>query len=254
MRLTLYYLPHSPWSNLVRCVAAYHNIGLEQVEYQPIIGEPALRMRLLAYNKQWPRRVTVPVLLTPTGIQTDSWSIVRFLDPQGTNRPLLPAEHSTAIRSWREQSELILNAGRARFMVRAVANETALRELVPPALNRLPSAMLQRSIAVFQAKYGIRSEDYDTHEQTLRDALRNLQAALPKQSDYLLGPLTYADVCMATALQTIAPLPGSGFGPASESVAGEHDLAQEFPDLLRYRDTVNHACPLVPPDTPPAVT
>src|SRR4051812_19657233 len=91
---TLVVLRYSPWSERARWALDHHELRYELVRHEPFIGERKLRR--LVGNKT--KRPTVPVLITPEGLLTESWDIVEYADRVGGRSKLIPAEHEVAIR------------------------------------------------------------------------------------------------------------------------------------------------------------
>ena len=240
----LFHMTHSPWSQKARCALAHHGVQVEPVEYHPFVGEPMLRLRLALAGEAWTGRLGVPVLIAPDGVATNSWDIVCYADRVGAGPALVPEELAADVQEWNARSDRMLEAARARFMVRVVEDEAATRELLPPALARAPRTLLRVSMRAFERKWGIRAEDGARHLETIEQELVHLRAALAGGAEYLLGTLSYADFAMAIALQAIGVRPGTGFGPRSASISGEPPLASAFSDLLEWRDRcyAEHAC------------
>lgn len=241
---TLYHLPHSPWSLKARAAIRHHALPVEAVEYRPFLDEPALRWRLARAGGRFLGRVSVPVLFSDEGVAQSSWEVARYADRHGSGASLFPEAHLSDIARWDSCSETLLEAGRARFMTRVLANEPALRELVPPPLQQLPGFVVRSSIRMFNAKYGIDARRDAQYQQQMTEALDGVRAALSGGQDYLCGDFTYADIAIAVALQVVEPLPGSGFGPHSEPLASEPELATRYADLLTYRNRIQAKQPL----------
>ena len=239
MSLKLIQLAHSPWTQKARCALAHHGLPFETVEYRPFLDEPGLRLSLARRGQLWPRRVSVPVLLTPDAAVTDSWEIARYADRVGTNTSLIPRANDVAIADWNARSDRLLASGRARFMVRVLGAESAMRELVPGVVSGAPPFVLRSSMQLFNAKYGIRVSDFADHGAHVRAELEALRAALSDGRRYLTGSLSYADFAMGLGLQVIAPLPNSSFGPHSATLASEPELVEEYAELVRWRDALH---------------
>ena len=56
-------LPYSPWSEKARWALDARRVPYREVTYAPLLGEPALRLKL----KRWRGNVTVPVLTDDEG-------------------------------------------------------------------------------------------------------------------------------------------------------------------------------------------
>src|SRR5579862_2703814 len=103
-------LPFSPWSEKARWALDVRRVPYTYRVYQPIVGEPALRMKVGRLRG----KVTVPVLTTDDGtVLADSAAIARWADGRGEGAPLFPAEHAAAIARFIDLSERALDAARA---------------------------------------------------------------------------------------------------------------------------------------------
>ena len=236
MPLTLYHIPHSPWSYKARCALAHHGLTANLVEYTPFVDEPALRLRIARNGGSFWGRITVPVLFTGDAVVRDSWEIARYADRQGDAPRLIPFDDRETVAEWNRRSELFLDAGRARFTLRVLQHDEALRELSPPALTNLPLALQRAAVRQFASKYGMQADQETRHRTIMREQMLAMRDALSGDRSYLCGDFTYADVAMVAALRTIKPEPGSSFGPHCEALLADLELAQEFSDVIAYRD------------------
>lgn len=81
-------------------------------------------------------------------------------------------------------------------------------------------------------------EDLDAVASKARIGLEEARAALAK-GPYLTGSsFGFADIAMASALGVITPLPNCPFGPATRAMLTYQPLADEFHDLMKWRDEV----------------
>ena len=81
---------------------------------------------------------------------------------------------------------------------------------------------------------------------SLRQALERTRAGLRAvDGDYLLGRFSYADIAMAVVLEGIAPMAqvDPPLGPATRRCWSDPALAEEFEDLLHWRQRLT-ACTL----------
>jgi len=233
MLAVLYHLPVSPWSLKARCALRLCEVAVRERAYVPLLGEPALRLRMGRFSG----RVTVPVLFTSEGVYSDSLDIARYAESHGKPQGLFPPEHDAAIAAYNASSERLLAAGRICSMLRVVSEPTA-------ALETLPRA--RAAVAAFNAKYGITPGAEVEATRRARTELLALREALSDGREYLLGSFTYADITMALALQLIQPLPGSPMGPSSLRAATHPELTAEFADLLAWRDRIHARHGLLP--------
>jgi glutathione S-transferase len=239
---TLWSIRFSPWSLKARAALRHHGIAVELREYSPLLDEPALRLRL---GKLVGGRISVPVLFTDDGPITDSFAIAEYADRVGRGSPLVDAPRADAVRTWNTCSERLMDASRARSMVKVLASPEALRESVPPPLRGLPMPMLRGSVRAFNFKWGIRADAVDAQLTIMREELDRLREALRDGRDYLLGSLSHADLAMGIALQLVAPLPGTPLGPATLAAITESELAAEYTDLIAWRDRLHARHPLL---------
>jgi glutathione S-transferase len=239
----LYLLPVSPWSLKARCALRLCEVPVREHVYIPLIGEPALRLRMARFSG----KVTVPVLFTNEGVLSDSFDIAQYAERVGRPYGLFPAGQLEVIRAWNDASERLLRAGRVCSMLRVLDEPEAALESLPRAAGRIMGARAARTtVLAFNAKYGIRQGSEVEATARARVELDTLRAALADGRPYLLGELSYADVTMALGLQLVQPLSGSPMGPASMRAATHPELAQAYPDLLAWRDRVHAAHGLLP--------
>ena len=126
-------LVFSPWTEKARFALDVRRVPYTFRHYQPLIGEPALRVKL----RRLTGSVTVPVLTLDDGrVLADSADIARWADGRGEGPRLFPPEHEAAIVSFVALSERALAAGRALSLPRMLANDEALAEMVPRPIRR----------------------------------------------------------------------------------------------------------------------
>ena len=101
-----------------------------------------------------------------------------------------------------------------------------------------PSSMARMVSRHILRKYPIASSDAQAVE-AIRAHLCELRAALDHGGEYLIGDtLSYADMIVAIGLQGVCP-PAFGYlpmGPESRECWTRPELAEEFADLLSWRD------------------
>src|SRR5580698_1853504 len=87
-------LVYSPWTEKARWALDVRRVLYTFRPYQPILGEPALRLKLGRLRG----RVSVPVLTLDDGrVLADSADIARWADGRGEGPRLFPPEHEAAI-------------------------------------------------------------------------------------------------------------------------------------------------------------
>ena len=235
MTPVLYGLGYSPWSLKARWALDANGVEFDYREYTIMLGEPALRVRAGRFFG----KLSVPVLLKADGHLFDSFEIARWAAEQGS-RSLFPADKDEAIEGWNEWAELISQAGRARTTATVIRDPAALRDSMPNALRRLGplTTVLGKSGAQFiLVKYG--RIDAEEASENLRRYLQTVREALT-DSDFLLGEFSYADVTVAMALQFVSPVSETliRIGERSRRYWTDHALADEFRDVLEWRDRV----------------
>jgi glutathione S-transferase len=237
-------LPMSPWSERARWALDHHRLDYELVLHVPLLGERRLR-RLVAPMKEvgpTKERATVPVLVLPGAVLTQSWDIVQHADRHGHSTLLLPDDHLQEIRRYTDLADRTMQAGRALVTRALLASGEALDETLPPSV---PAALRPwlRPVTRFGARWFARKYDLRLDEEAeqmgaVRGALIALRGALAGGSSYLLGSFTYADIVMAVLLQSVVPVvqPHIPLGPATRRVWTSPVLAAEFADLVAWRD------------------
>jgi glutathione S-transferase len=234
-------IPYSPWSEKARWALDHHAIPYRESEYTPMLSEPALRARL----GKWRGKISIPILLSESGrsIQ-DSFAIAHHAEELSQGTPaLFPAAFEAEIVRWNERSEAALAAGRALVTERVLQDPAAKREALPKmpdAAKALmtPIADLGAGFLRRKYKFGARVE---AERRTSDQVFQELQTALEESGDYLVGgQFSYADICMATALQMVRPVTDEyiRLGPATRLAWTDDLLASKFPTLLAWRDGI----------------
>lgn len=236
--LELFTIPYSPWSEKARWSLDHHGVTYREVEYLPVLSEPALRSRL----KQWGGKVSVPILFTRDNVLRDSLQIAHYADELGSPRPeLFPSAHSREILAWNERSEAALCAGRALVSERVLLDPAAKREALPPMpapLRGLLTPLANLGVGYLRRKYHYDAAIED-HRRSYEQVLQSLAAALDDGRSFLVGDhVTYADLCMAVSLQCVRPVTDEyiKLGPATRLAWTDDLLAGKFPSLLDWRD------------------
>jgi glutathione S-transferase len=237
-------IPYSPWTEKARWSLDARGVAYTFRAYQPLLGEPALRIKLRrAFG-----RVSVPVLTTDAGeVLAESVNIARWADQRGDGPSLFPAAHEAAIAHFSDLSERALDAGRALSLRRMLADRDALAEMVPGPLRRVLGP-LGPSLGGFGVARTLRKYEGHTtadarHRAVLTAALDELRASLAEapagSPKTLFGALTYADVAMAQVLIFVDPASdGPRLGPASRRTFADEALRGAYADLLAWRDAL----------------
>lgn len=233
-------LSYSAWSEKARWALDHHGISYREKEYAPMLGEPGLRLKL----RRFTGKVTVPVLLTDREVITDSLDIARHAERTGHGTRLFPENHLGEILDWNQKSEMTLEAGRALSVSRVLQDQEAQAESLPPFIpGALRGALtpVARSGALFLSrKYHLTDESLKTHQARMREQLVALRKGLEKSSPYLTGRFSFADIVMAVALQFVVPVDDRfiHLGPHTRKAMTEIPLAEEFADLIQWRDLI----------------
>jgi glutathione S-transferase len=238
-------LPYSPWTEKARWALEVRGVPFAFRQYQPLLGEPELRLKL----RRWTGGVSVPLLTDPDGhVHGDSEAIARWADTQGGPPTLFPAKHESAIQDAIALSERALAAGRALSLAATLANEDALRELVPKALRKplgpLAVGLGRAGVKRTLRKYGAAGVDAGVHAAELAAALAGLRAAIARapagsSPRTLCGPFTFADIAAAQVLGFVSP-PAFGIriGRASRESFTRRELLVPYADLIQWRDAL----------------
>jgi glutathione S-transferase len=231
-------MPYSPWSEKACWALEVRGIPYTFRRYAPLIGELGLRRKL----GRWRGKVSVPVLTDDTGaVIVDSAAIARWADDHGSGPRMFPPGHHATVDHFVELSERGLSAGRAVSLRRVVDDPAAVRELVPPALRKVPGALALGRVGVRRTlrKYGGNRIDDSTHLATMTVVLDELRAALAPSRATILDEISFADITMAQVLAYVTPpVTGLRLGDASRARYATPGLADRYGDLVAWRDAL----------------
>ncbi|WP_437724941.1 glutathione S-transferase [Sorangium sp. So ce861] len=241
-------LVFSPWTEKARWALDVRGVPYTFRHYQPLVGEPALRVKL----RRLTGRVSVPVLTADDGrVLADSADIARWADGRGAGPTLFPAEHEAEIARLIDLSERALAAGRARALSRMLADDEALAEMAPRPIRRAHVALAARlgglGVRRTLRKYGGHEDGAEAHLRTMLAALDELRATLARSSPpgdgprTLLGRFTFADIAMSQVLVNVAPPAALKLGAASRRSFSDPDLRDRYADLIAWRDELYRA-------------
>lgn len=229
----------SPWTEKACWALDHHGVRYTFEQYPPLLGEPWLRLR----SRTLRGRVTVPMLLEGRTVLRDSYAIARHAEALGGGAPLWPAGREAEVEAWNARSERALRAGRALFFARLLRDPAAQLEQVPPfvprALRPLLRPAVRSGVAWLRAKHGA-GPGFTAEATAVLDAeLGALRAALAG-GRYVLGVLSYADVCMAVVCQFVRPVdaPHMPLAPANRACWTAPELVARHQDLLAWRDAL----------------
>jgi glutathione S-transferase len=240
-------LPYSPWSEKARWALEARGVPYASRLYQPLLGEPALRVKL----RKFTGRVTVPVLTADGSVFADSADIARWADARGEGPTLFPQGADAEIARFVALSERGLDAGRGLALVRTLKSEEALLEMVPRATKKLLGRNAVR-VAAFGIrrtlrKYGAAGAAGDALEPELTSVLDELRAAIASSPSKetpktLLASFSFADIAMAQVLAFVRPPTfGLKIKPANRASWENSDLATRYADLVAWRDAIYEA-------------
>lgn len=230
-RLLLVGESFSPWTKKARWGLEQCGCEYDYEEYTPTLSEPRLRWRM----RKWSGKVSVPVLFAGSQIMRGSWDIVSYANQISGQNPIGDME---VISEWDKLSEAALAEGRTRVVRAVLDNDRALEEALPgfiPQSLRRPLRFLARDAATrLDRKY---ANLYEPGAK--RKALEAIRKRLAKSGqDYLLGKFSYADITMAVVVEVIAPIARTEppLGPETERCWNDTKLAEEFEDLIQWRN------------------
>ncbi len=241
---TFWSLSYSPWSDRARWALDHCGVEYRRLPYQPLLGEPAMRVR----TRNWVGPVSVPVLQTGEEVLGDSLDISRWADARRTEgaASLFPEEAEAEIAGLHELSEAALAAGRTLGLRRMLeTHPDALDALVPPGLATLLGPM-GRPVAAFGVRRTLRKYADVTPEDltgTVHEYLDRLAEAVRGATPHddapstLLGTFSFADITMAVGLSFIVP-PASHLklADASRRAYTLPDCPSGYDDVFAWRD------------------
>jgi glutathione S-transferase len=227
----------SPWSERARFALDHHRIDYRNEEYIPMLGEPLLRLRTRVFRGT----VTVPVLFHDGLILRDSVDIARYADRIGKSAPLFPASAEAEVSRYVELASSLMEAARALSVTRMARDERTQLEALPPSipapLRRAMLPLARLGTTFMTRKYHLDARDPEQDRATIRRGLERLRTEL-RGRDTLLSGFTFADIAVAVSLTMVRPVehPLIPLTPAMRTAFTEPRLAEEFEDLLVWRD------------------
>jgi glutathione S-transferase len=236
---TLYGLSQSPWTEKARWALDHHTVAYRYHEHVPLLGEVLLRAK--ARSRPKGTKASVPLLADGNTVYTSSIAIARHAESIGRGEPLFPKESDDEIVRWAELSDRIISAGRARVLAGLRANRAAQREALPPfipgALRGVLAPMATTAAMFLGSKYEVGRDPDAEGEAVLRPAYDELRKALGGRP-YILDRFSFADIAMATSLQTLRATRRSPIGPATREIWENAAVARDFEDLIAWRDAL----------------
>ena len=241
MSRTLFGLRISPWTERARWALDHHRLAYAYHEHVPMLGEALLRMKAKT------KKASVPLLADDDVVVMGSLAIARHAEKAATrDKPLFPDGKDAEVDHWAEVAERITDAGRNRLLARMVespkAQAESLPSFVPGLLRGVMAPTTKMAVKFLGRKYGLSQDRAETEaaaDRTIRPLLEETRAAV-KEGGYLLAKdcFTFADIALASSLQVLRPRSEMALGPATREAWTNETLADDFEDLVAWRDTV----------------
>lgn len=238
---TLYAASYSPWSEKARWALDHAGVAFVEVAYTPLLSEAAFRFKRGGLTGA----VSIPTLLGAGEPISDSLRIARWADGQGDGT-LFPEAHIEEIEEWNYRCEAALAAGRILATRRVAGSEAARREALPApmrgALYPFFAPLADVGIAFLTRKYGFAEASSEAAEQALRKTLEAGRSAIGREDGHPIGGrFTFADIALASSLHFVSPHASLQMGEATRACFTHPALAQEFSDLLAWREACYEA-------------
>jgi glutathione S-transferase len=216
-------------------------------EYKPMASEYWLRWKTGNYRG----KITVPVLFATdksnntSTILTDSLDIAQYADSnkQNDTATIFPDNLIDDIKKWNKVADKLSTYSRNNSLVRMTEFPDALTEQLPGFMHTIGLAnfMGKQGHSYFINKYQSCS-DAAENVQKMRELLQQVREQLATGTgQYLLdNQFTYADMTIIAALQGVEPIAEEivTLSPGFRKCLYEKELAEEFTDLLQWRDSV----------------
>lgn len=234
--MILYGIHYSPWTARARWALDHHGVDYRYREHSPYLGERALRKR--GHKAGLSGRITVPLLLGDGVALGDSWQIMQHADAVGGGVSL--GTQDAEIAAWAPDLEPAFAAARRRVTRKTLASKAALTEAARGAVpNWLTGAA--RPVAKLGARFIAKKYGFDA-DATEDDApfcagLDRIRAQLG-DGPCLYDAFSAADIVAACLIAAIRPHASSRLGPASFEAWHAPHLAEEYDDLLQWRDAM----------------
>ena len=233
---TLYGIHYSPWSQRARWALEHHRIDFQYREHTPLLGEFALRRHGRAGGIQG--RISVPMLVLPEEVLSDSWDIICYADRVGTGASLQTDKSEVA--NWARRLEPAYDAARRRVTRRTLESRSALTEAAAGTVPRC-LAGLSWPAAAIGARFIARKYRFDPkgagNQETLVEGLEAIREALG-DGPFIYGTFSAADMMAASLVTAVQPHASPSLGPATRAVWTDEELVERFSDLVTWRDTV----------------
>ncbi|TVQ89205.1 MAG: glutathione S-transferase family protein [Deltaproteobacteria bacterium] len=237
MTLRLYVAPYSPWSEMARWALEAQGVPFQSITMTPIFGSPGARLR----TRRLRGPLRSPVAVKDGRVLSTALDIARFGSERSLH-PLLCERSFPEVQRWSSRADRMLQAGRVRTIERVRGSQDAVREYLPaPAarLRKVGGMLGCRGARLLTRKLPPTLQD-QRPIQVLRDDLERLRAALEGRTYLVNDSFTFADIAAACALQFVEPASERWFrlGEASRPLWRDPELADDFADLLAWRDRI----------------
>lgn len=231
---TLYAIHYSPWSLRAKWALEHHRIDFQYREHTPLLGEWALRRR----GRGVKGPVTVPMLVLPDRVLSDSWDIICHADRHGHGDSLHTDDPEVA--HWARRLEPAYDAARRRATQKSMESNAALTEAAAAVVPRAMAGLL-RPVAALGARFIARKYQFDPKatdtQGLLAEALEDIRAALDG-GPFITDSFSAADIVAASLITAVRPHAQASLGPAMRAVWTDEGLAERFSDLVAWRDTL----------------
>jgi glutathione S-transferase len=230
----LIHLPHSPWSERARWALDHHRIAYTTSTFLPMLSVPLVRLKL----RRLRGRITVPILFDGAAVFEDSHDIALHAEAHGTGTPLFPDGGHAVIEDWHARADAALEAGRSLATRRTAADSEAQLEALPHGSPRQLVPVAALGVRYFVHKYALADRTDALDRQLLRDTLHALRDGLGGRPHLIGDRLSYADILAAMVFQFVTPVADHyiRMGAATRRARANPDLADEFADLVAWRD------------------
>lgn len=228
---------YSPWTERARWALDHHGIRYRFEEHVPVLGEPALRLRL---GRSRRGSATVPVLFDGDRVVPDSLEIVLHADGIGGGDPLVGDPDAT--RRFFARVDRALVALRGRVLASILDDPEAQRDSVvgvPKAWAAWMRPAVRASTRYMARKYGVVGPSRAEFEPEIRAMLLELREAVDGGS-LAIDRFGAEHLAAATFLQGVRPVRAEHI-PLSDALRRAwtcESLAEEFADVLAWRDRV----------------
>jgi len=235
----LYGLCYSPWTERACWALEAKKMRYRYKEHSPMLGEMALRFQS---RKTAESKATVPLYVDGEICIGDSFEIMVHADKAGSGAPLFP--DLPKAREWRDTIEPALEDMRIRVSRRILRSPEALKEAaataVPTFLAGASKPVAALGVQFFARKYVFELNGEELEERHMKKALQKARNELSGSREYIGDSFSAVDMMITTLLQAVQPVETKyvNLGPATRKAWHQRELAEEFRDLLQWRDEI----------------